>query len=152
MSICRILVALVIGVSVADADETTFKKLLGEEKVKNIVNQVVVDFTKEHNLAYPKITIASLLYERVLSLAGETKIESSESPSRASDRLGEGVAGFFRDYRDYMMLEHKGNQLVLEPEQLDGFFEWLKERKPCGKLPCDIPPCCGNCDNCEGVK
>jgi hypothetical protein len=151
MKVAALLIALAMGPSLAKAEETTFKKFLGEARVTSIVkgagHQLIVGSVAQ----YPKAAITPDLYDRIITLAGDAKVTVQPFGMRQSveKRLTEGVTAFFKDYRDYWLRDQKNETLKLGSEGLNGFFLWLEKRKPCGRYPCDIPPCCGECDGCK---
>jgi len=145
------LLALLISTLVTYAEESTFEKALDGEKVKMIVSQAAVDLMAEKNDKYPRVIVEPRLYEKIVALAGATKVTLDDTTKRfdPAKRLKQGVGFFFKDYRDFVGEREKHpKSLVLGTKYLEKFFEWVKKEKGCGKIPCDIPPCCGNCDDC----
>lgn len=159
MKVVLFIIIFVAGLSLASAEETTFESILGRATVKTIVDQAVrsLEVSKEQN--GPRASVEPRLAEDVVVLAGKTKVtvsadeELSTRKKRLTDRLTKGVAGFFNDYRDFTAQRESNAEVVmLRLSKLESFLEWFKKEKRCGKIPCNIPPCCGDCDGCEEKK
>ena|SRR5438046_2539463 len=149
------LLSLLINMLVVNAEESTFEKVLGADKVKLIVNEAAVELMAEKHEKYPKVIVEPLLYEKVVVLAGAARVtlNNVEKYYDPSTRLKKGVNSFFKDYRDFVGERQKPSEaLILGIKQLADFLGWFKTNKGCGKIPCDIPPCCGNCDDCAPAR
>jgi hypothetical protein len=150
------LITLILGASPTLAQENTFGTILGAPTVKKIVNRAVVDVMAGKDEKHRRIVVEPALYEEIVLRAGETKLTITVGDSEKLlivRRLKEGVTGFLKDYRDFVAEREKNiDVLILPLEGLDDFVGWFKKQKRCGKIPCDIPPCCGDCDGCDGKK
>ncbi len=150
-----IVIAVMFSASFAEASERTFKDILGEEKVRMVVRTAANEATEQKEDRSPRTRVEPSLYERVVVLAGETKVRTADLqlPMRAAARLKQGVVAFFEDYRAFLV--EQGSEigpLRLGVRHLNDFIEWFKSAKGCGKIPCDIPPCCGDCDGCKQTR
>lgn len=151
------IILALLAVTSASAEETTFNNVLGSEKVAQIVKEASTSITQApRDSQRPSTVVEPKLQQKITQRAGDTKltVKGEDSAKRvifATRRLREGVIKFFRDYRDFVIQvkEFHDAVLVLTTDELGRFFESVKAAKQCGQLPCDIPPCCGNCDGCE---
>jgi hypothetical protein len=151
MKILPTLIALFVGASIAGAEESTFDSVLGRETVEKIVNEIVDEVRTQKN-EFTKVIVERDLTEEVVTLAGKSKVTTRELQDRdfAAKRLQGGLTIFFHNYRDFVAREETNfKSLVLGLPKLNDFFDWLKTAEGCGKIPCSIPPCCGDCDGCK---
>ncbi len=140
-----------------EAAQTTILETLGKQRVRSVFLSAVAEAPKALEIRDLQIRVPANIPEELLRSIEETKITIPSSENEKSkfvvDRLRKGIIVFCEEYIEFRRIKEPQIQVILvEGRWIPDFMDWRKKNKDCGKLPCAIPPCCGDCDGCGKSK